>query len=232
MRTPTEGRPRQVAPGSVRLVPSPRAQHAADAVHRQVSSRSRAPDAPAQPTFAGRAMPTPQSNGPERRRRRSRHRRSHATRTSYTAALIAHLPWLPRRYVTCRPSPHPSPSPLPLITSTPAHTDTRPTTHLPPPRLRPPPQPLAPLPDLSGRSRKGRPAHSGGRPFLESPGVIGILGGRRGGGVVRTKANHQPRTTNHEPARRATRSPCPPTQGSSCRPLTLSWWINPTASTH
>jgi hypothetical protein len=54
---------------------------------------------------------------------------------------------------------------------------------LPPPRLRPfhfmPGLP----PDLSGRSRKGGPARSGGPPFLESPGGERDQGRWRGGGL-------------------------------------------------
>ena len=51
----------------------------------------------------------------------------------------------------------------------------------------PPALPLlawAALPDLSGRSRKGGPARSGGPPFLESQGGERKLGRRRGGGPV------------------------------------------------
>jgi hypothetical protein len=72
------------------------------------------------------------------------------------------------------------------------------------------PPPASPLfawaapPDLSCRSRKGRPARSGGRPFLESPGVTGDFGpeaGRRPGSLEGEppRANHLQRTTYSEP---------------------------------
>lgn len=55
-------------------------------------------------------------------------------------------------------------------------------------RLDPPtPAPLpacAALPDLSGWSRKGGPARSGGPPFLESTGGTGLFGRRRVGARV------------------------------------------------
>src|SRR5215213_7202612 len=74
---------------------------------------------------------------------------------------------------------------------------------LPPPRLRPHPitPGLPPPPNFSGKSRKGRPARSGGRPFLGSPGVTPNPGRRRGGGLVPSKTDHLQRTTYNGPAR-------------------------------
>jgi hypothetical protein len=56
------------------------------------------------------------------------------------------------------------------------------------------PPPALPLhawaaPDLSGRSRKGGPARSGGPPFLESPGAEPNPGRRRGGGPLTSEFN-------------------------------------------
>src|SRR5215204_7117834 len=60
---------------------------------------------------------------------------------------------------------------------------------------------LPPSPNFSGKSRKGRPARSGGRPFLGSPGVKPNPGRRRGGGLVPSKTDHLQRTTYNGPAR-------------------------------
>jgi hypothetical protein len=71
----------------------------------------------------------------------------------------------------------------------------------------PPPAPptitpgLPPSPNFSGKSRKGRPARSGGRPFLGSPGVKPNQGRRRGGGLVPSKTDRLERTTYNGPAR-------------------------------
>jgi hypothetical protein len=69
----------------------------------------------------------------------------------------------------------------------------RPLVAAPPPALHL--HAWAALPHLSGRSRKGRPARSGGRPFLESPGVMRVIGpeaGRRRG-----SPKGEPSRTNH-----------------------------------
>jgi hypothetical protein len=72
------------------------------------------------------------------------------------------------------------------------------------PASGPPAYPWAALPDLSGRSRKGRPARSGGRPFLESPGVMRVLGpevGRRRGPLQGgpPREDHPEGTTRRRP---------------------------------
>ena len=77
------------------------------------------------------------------------------------------------------------PSPLTaLLLLLPAHPHAQPLPACRRPASGPPATCLGCPADLSGRSRKGGPARSGGPPFLESPGVEPDLGRERGGGLL------------------------------------------------
>ena len=92
------------------------------------------------------------------------------------------------RYLTF-PSSLASPRDRPLtalpVLLLPAHPHARPPPACRRPASGPPAYAWAALPDLSGRSRKGGPARSGGPPFLESPGVKRNLGPEAGRRPVR-----------------------------------------------
>jgi len=152
-------------------------------------------------------------SGRARRERSTRQRRASTTTPAITTTTTTRMTITPSRpQTTCPPHDHPltsaSPEPRPL-------TDLLPRFLLAPLLMlrllplaaAPPPAPPRsrlgfPLsPNFSGKSRKGRPARSGGRPFLGSPGVKPNPGRRRGGGLVPSKTDHLQRTSYNGPAR-------------------------------
>ena len=143
-----------------------------------------------------RARPgTPAASGPDKRRDGEHHIRDRTQRAPRTRQR--HGPRHPQpRDRSCTTSPS-RPPPPPHATDRhcllPSYSS---LTHLlldnlllPPPRLRPSRYLPGLPPDLSGRSRKGGPARSGGPPFLESPGAERNLGRRRGGGPLTSEIN-------------------------------------------
>jgi hypothetical protein len=104
-----------------------------------------------------------------------------------TRPALADVTYRDRPLPTSRSHPASIPRPSDRLTADPCLTSSlcfcSTFSCLPPPRLRPHLHAWAALPDLSGRSRKGGPARSGGPPFLQSPGLMRDLGRRRGGGL-------------------------------------------------
>ena len=175
------------------------------------------------------ALPARRGCAPDRRSRWRCRPGTTATRAAHhgpASDASAH-----RQLVTesTTPSSHHDDSPFPTrpptLTTSPNTTACSPTSRssssssspsppcLPPPHLRPSPHHAwAALPDLSGRSRKGRPARSGGRPFLESPGVMRVLEpevGRRHGSLEGETTYGEPPTGTRSRTRRDARKPWP-----------------------
>jgi hypothetical protein len=211
--TDQEGQARTLAPASSRSGAArcdhrplqPRDPHQRPPVRlrcRPPRAQPRLRPRPAPDPASGRARTSAARGGrPARARRRratgeaSRRRASsevaHTTNTANTTTTpttthpdrATRLP-LPHHHDLPRPPRAPPLTALRSSTSFSSSCSTRPHSACRRPASGPPATCLGCPKDLSGRSRKGGPARSGGPPFLESPGVKPTLGRRRGGGPV------------------------------------------------
>ena len=170
----------------------PRSRGPAGASGRRATgeaSRRRAPSEVAHTTSTVNTTTTPLDDTPDR-----------ATRLPLTARPASLYP-LPATSPSRPPPPSARPPLLPCSLLLPSGPHARPTSACRRPASGPPATCLGCPADLSGRSRKGGPARSGGPPFLESPGLMRDLGRRWGGGPLISKHQHQEintrRSTSH-----------------------------------